>query len=536
MNTSMNLQRISVDRLKPAKYNPRKDLKPGDPAYEKIKRSLHEFGYVDPVIWNEVTGNIVGGHQRYKVLTAEGATEIDCVVVHIENPQEEKALNIALNKAVGEWEPVALADLLNDLKLSGYDVDATGFDAAEIDDLFSRVHDKDVRDDDCDIDPEQIEPFVQPGDIWLLGKHRMMCGDSTSEADVARLMDGDKANLVVTDPPYNVSYESADGKKIQNDSMADGQFYEFLLAAFRNMAAHMAEGGSAYIFHADTEGLNFRRAFKEAGFHISGVCIWVKNSLVLGRSPYQWQHEPVLFGWLPNGKHRWFADRKQSTIWNFDKPKRSKEHPTMKPIPLLAYPIKNSSAPNSIVLDLFGGSGSTLMACEQTDRICRTMELDPKYATAIVRGNIQLRGFRVCAAGNSGRAEERHRRACLSFGEGSEPPPFGGGLALFLPKRMKPGAGFCSGVVEFIKKTHEWMRAFDSQMLSYAHRPRDDDGFSGADCAAGGAGRVYGHHQREHYSQRDCSELQQSAAHVVESVYGAADGRAPAGHFADGGR
>lgn len=384
MNTSMNIQKISVDQLKPAKYNPRKNLKPGDPAYEKIRRSLHEFGYVDPVIWNEVTGNIVGGHQRYKVLVAEGATEIDCVVVHIENKQEEKALNIALNKAVGEWEPVALADLLSDLKISGYDLDITGFDAAEVDDLFSQVHDKDVHDDGCDIDPEQIEPFVQFGDIWMLGKHRMMCGDATSEEDVVRLMDGDSANLVVTDPPYNVAYESADGKKIQNDSMADGQFYEFLLAAFRNMAAHMAEGGSAYIFHADTAGLNFRRAFKEAGFHISGVCIWVKNSLVLGRSPYQWQHEPVLFGWLPNGKHRWFSDRKQSTVWNFDKPRRSKEHPTMKPIPLLAYPIKNSSAPNGIVLDLFGGSGSTLMACEQTDRICRTMELDPKYATAIV--------------------------------------------------------------------------------------------------------------------------------------------------------
>ena len=332
MNTSMNIQKISVDQLKPAKYNPRKDLKPGNPAYEKIRRSLHEFGYVDPVIWNEVTGNIVGGHQRYKVLVAEGATEIDCVVVHIENKQEEKALNIALNKAVGEWEPVALADLLSNLKISGYDLDITGFDAAEVDDLFSQVHDKDAHDDDCDIDPEQIEPFVQFGDIWMLGKHRMMCGDATSEEDVVRLMDG----------------------------------------------------GSAYIFHADTEGLNFRRAFKEAGFHISGVCIWVKNSLVLGRSPYQWQHEPVLFGWLPNGKHRWFSDRKQSTVWNFDKPRRSKKHPTMKPIPLLAYPIKNSSAPNGIVLDLFGGSGSTLMACEQTDRICLTMELDPKYATAIV--------------------------------------------------------------------------------------------------------------------------------------------------------
>ena len=383
MNTQMNLKRMSVERLKPAKYNPRKDLKPGDPAYEKIKRSLKEFGYVDPVIWNEVTGNIVGGHQRYKVLVAEGATEIDCVVVHVENPQEEKALNIALNKAVGEWEPVALADLLSDLQQSGYDLGATGFDPAEVDDLFSQVHDKEVKEDECGIDPDEVTPFVQPGDIWTLGRHRMMCGDSTKDADVDALMNGVKANLVVTDPPYNISYESADGKTILNDNMTDGQFYEFLLAAFRNMAAHMAEGGSAYIFHADTEGLNFRRAFKDAGFHISGVCVWVKESLVLGRSPYQWQHEPVLFGWLPNGKHKWFADRKQTTVWHFSKPKRSKEHPTMKPIQLLAYPIKNSSAPNGVVMDLFGGSGSTLIACEQTDRICRTMELDPKYASAI---------------------------------------------------------------------------------------------------------------------------------------------------------
>ena len=205
MDTNMNLQRIAVDRLRPAKYNPRKDLKPGDPAYEKIKRSLKEFGYVDPVIWNEATGNIVGGHQRYKVLVAEGATEIDCVVVHIESPQDEKVLNIALNKAVGEWEPVALADLLSDLQMSGYDLGATGFDAAEIDDLFSKVHDKDVKDDGCDIDPDEIKPFVEPGDVWTLGRHRMVCGDATSAADVALLMDGLKANLVVTDPPYNVS-------------------------------------------------------------------------------------------------------------------------------------------------------------------------------------------------------------------------------------------------------------------------------------------------------------------------------------------
>ncbi len=392
MNTSMNLQRIPIDRLKPAAYNPRKDLKPGDPAYEKIKRSLHDFGYVDPVIWNEVTGNIVGGHQRYKVLTAEGATEIDCVVVHIESPQDEKALNIALNKAVGEWEPKALADLLSDLQQSGYDVGATGFDAAEVDELFSQVHDKDVKDDDTALDAETIEPFVKVGDLWTLGRHKMLCGDATSEDDLNTLMGDVKANLVVTDPPYNVAYESADGKTIQNDSMADEKFYDFLLSAFRNWLPHLAEGASAYIFHADTEGLNFRRAFKEAGFHISGVCIWVKNSLVLGRSPYQWQHEPVLFGWLPNGKHKWFADRKQTTIWNYDKPKHSKEHPTMKPIPLLAYPIKNSSAPNGVVLDTFGGSGSTLIACEETDRICYTTELDEKYASVIVQRYVELVG------------------------------------------------------------------------------------------------------------------------------------------------
>ena len=190
MNTEMNLKKLPVGLLKPAKYNPRKDLRPGDPAYEKIKRSLHDFGYVDPVIWNEVTGNIVGGHQRYKVLLAEGVTEIDCVVVHIEDPQDEKALNIALNKAVGEWEPKALAELLADLQLSGYDLGATGFDAAEVDDLFSQVHDKDVKDDDCELDAAEVTPFVKPGDLWTLGRHRMLCGDATSADDVARLMDG----------------------------------------------------------------------------------------------------------------------------------------------------------------------------------------------------------------------------------------------------------------------------------------------------------------------------------------------------------
>lgn len=384
INVGMNIQTVNVKKMKPAAYNPRKDLKPGDPAYEKIKRSLTEFGYVDPIIWNEVTGNIVGGHQRYKVLTEEGATELQCVVVHIEKPEDEKALNIVLNKAVGEWEPVALADLLQDLQSADYDLGSTGFEPAEIDDLFSKVYDKDVNEDEPDVDVDTICSFVRPNDHWILGRHHMLCGDATKEEDLSALMGDVKANLVVSDPPYNVNYESSDGKTIQNDSMGNDEFYEFLLSAFKNWAAHLVKGASAYVFHADTEGVNFRRAFVDAGFHLSGVCVWVKNSMVLGRSPYQWQHKPVLYGWLPNGNHKWFSDRKQTTVWNFDRPVTSKLHPTMKPIQLVAYPIKNSTAPNAVVLDTFGGSGSTMIACEETDRICYTMEIDPKYATAIV--------------------------------------------------------------------------------------------------------------------------------------------------------
>ena len=328
----------------------------------------------------------MGGHQRYKVLTAEGATELQCVVVHIEKAEDEKALNIVLNKATGEWEPTALADLLQNLQSANYDLDSTGFDAAEIDDLFSKVFDKNVKDDEPDIDPDALNAFVLPGDHWHLGRHHLVCGDATSADDLNELMGDVRANLLLTDPPYNCDYvgKTKDALKIQNDKMEDAAFYQFILDAFNNIVPHLAQGASAYIFHADTEGLTFRRAFKEAGFHISGVCIWVKNTMVLGRSPYQWQHEPVLYGWLPNGNHKWFADRKQTTVWNFDRPTQSRLHPTMKPIPLLAYPIKNSTAPNAVVLDTFGGSGSTLIACEETDRVCYTTELDPKYASVIV--------------------------------------------------------------------------------------------------------------------------------------------------------
>jgi len=385
MKQEMIIRKVPVTDINPAKYNPRKDLKPGDPAYEKLKRSMTEFGYVEPIIWNEETGNIVGGHQRYKVLVAEGQAEVECVIVKM-TPEREKALNVALNKVTGDWEFEALADLIKDLEAQDFDVTLTGFDAAEIEDLFSQVHDKDATDDDYDVNKALEEAaFVKPGDVWLLGRHRLLCGDATKPEDVATLMDGKKANLVLTDPPYNVDFESASGLKIQNDKQDNDTFYAFLSSAFKNMAEHTAPGGSIYVFHADTEGLNFRKAFIEAGFHLSGVCIWKKNSLVLGRSPYNWIHEPILFGWLRGAKHKWFTGRSETTVWNYDKPKKNGDHPTMKPVPLLCYPIKNSSQVNGIVLDTFGGSGSTLIACEQIDRICHTMEIDPKYATVIVK-------------------------------------------------------------------------------------------------------------------------------------------------------
>ena len=392
MKQDMIIRKVPVTDINPAEYNPRKDLKPGDPAYEKLKRSMTEFGYVEPIIWNEETGNIVGGHQRYKVLVAEGHTEVECVIVKM-SAEREKALNVALNKVTGDWEFEALADLIKDLEAQDFDVTLTGFDAAEIEDLFSQVHDKDAKDDDYDVNKALEEAaFVKPGDVWLLGRHRLLCGDATKPEDVENLMDGKKANLVLTDPPYNVDFESASGLKIQNDKQDNDTFYSFLLAAFKNMAEHTAPGGSIYVFHADTEGLNFRKAFMEAGFHLSGVCIWKKNSLVLGRSPYNWIHEPILFGWLRGGKHKWFTGRSETTVWNYDKPKKNGEHPTMKPVPLLCYPIKNSSQVNGIVMDLFGGSGSTLIACEQIDRIAYTLELDPKYATVIVKRYIEQAG------------------------------------------------------------------------------------------------------------------------------------------------
>ena len=350
----MNIEKKNVKDLLPADYNPRKDLKPGDPEYEKLKRSIEQFGYVEPVIWNEKTGRVVGGHQRLKVLTDMGITEVDVVVVDMDT-EKEKALNIALNKISGEWDTEKLALVIADLQGTDFDVSLTGFDPEELEDLFRDDVKNGVKEDDFDVEAELKKPtFSKAGDLWMLGEHRLFCGDSTKPETFDLLMNGKKANLVVTDPPYNVD--------------------------------------SIYVFHSDSHGLAFRKAFEEAGFYLSGCCIWKKQSLVLGRSPYQWQHEPVLFGWKKKGKHQWYTGRKESTIWEFDKPKKNKDHPTMKPIALVSYPIMNSTMTGCLVLDPFGGSGSTLIACEQTGRVCYTVELDEKFCDVIVRRYIEQVG------------------------------------------------------------------------------------------------------------------------------------------------
>ena len=389
MKKTAELKVLPVSVLKPAEYNPRKKLKKGDKEYEKIKNSIEEFGFADPLVVN-ADMTIIGGHQRLTVAMDLGYTEVPCAVVDIDKVRE-KALNIALNKITGAWDEQMLADLLTDLKEADYDLDWTGFEAAEVEQLFSNIYDKQVKEDDFDVDEELKQPvFSKLGDLWVLGRHRVVCGDSTGEEVYTKLMDGQQANLVLTDPPYNVDVEETAGK-IMNDNMSDSDFYNFLLSAYRCMHANLADDGSIYVWHADTEGLNFRKAFKDAGFYLSGCCIWKKNSLVLGRSPYQWIHEPCLFGWKQKGKHQWYADRKQTTVWEYDKPRSSKDHPTMKPINLMSYPIKNSTMTNGIVLDPFLGSGSTLIACCETDRVCRGIELDPKFVDVIVKRYIEWR-------------------------------------------------------------------------------------------------------------------------------------------------
>lgn len=382
-----HFQKVPLDELVPYARNARTHSKE---QILQLRASIREFGFLNPCLIDK-DYNVIAGHGRIMAAREEGLTELPCVFAEHLTEAQKRAYIIADNRLAmnAGWDEEMLSVELSELEGADFSIDLLGFTDAELQKLIGGVE---TKEDDFDLTAAlEKASFVNPGDIWIVGRHRLLCGDATKAEEVEKLMDGKKANLILTDPPYAVSYKSSSGLSIKNDNLGKEEFYQFLLTAFENMVSVSETGASAYVFHADTEGLAFRRAFEEAGFHLSGVCIWAKDSLVLGRSPYQWSHEPILFGWTKKGKHKWYAGRSEKTIWHFDKPRRNENHPTSKPIDLLSYPIQNSSQANSIVLDLFGGSGSTLIACEQTDRVCYMAELDDKYASVILRRYVEFK-------------------------------------------------------------------------------------------------------------------------------------------------
>ena len=390
MNTTKDMQLVDINKLIPYANNARTH---SPEQINKLRSSLREFGFINPIIIDR-NFNIIAGHGRVMAAREENLKEVPCVFADHLTEAQKKAYIIADNRMALDagWDEEMLKVELEALNAQAFDLSFTGFDQDELEKLFRDENQEKVTEDDFDIDEELSKPAItHEGDLWTIGRHRLLCGDSTQKESFERLMKGDKANLVVTDPPYNVDYQGVAGK-IKNDNMRDEEFYTFILSAFNRIHENMASDASIYVFHADTEGLNFRKAFDEAGFHLSGCCIWKKHRLMIGHSPYQWQHEPCLYGWLKGGKHSWYADRKQSTIWEFDKPSKNDLHPTMKPIALIAYCILNSSMTNAIVLDPFLGSGTTMMASQQIDRSCYGIELDPKYCDVIVNRFIEMTG------------------------------------------------------------------------------------------------------------------------------------------------
>ena len=356
-----------------------------DGAVEAVAESIREFGFKVPII---IDGNniIIAGHTRLKAARRLALASVPCIVADDLTPEQIKAFRLADNKVgeLAEWDFVALEKELAELTAFDVDMSLFGFDEA----IFADMLDTDeiIEDEIPEID-EVNEPITKQGDIWRLGKHRLICGDSTKSSTVNRLIENEKVDLLLTDPPYNVAYEGGtkDKLKIQNDNMSDTAFYEFLKDAFNEADKVMKEGAAFYVWHADSEGLNFRLACKYQGWKVRQCLVWNKNALVLGRQDYQWKHEPCLYGWKDGAPHKWYSDRKQTTVLDFDKPLRNGEHPTMKPVELIAYQITNSTKENDLILDLFGGSGTTLIASEQTGRRCRIVELDPKYCDVIIK-------------------------------------------------------------------------------------------------------------------------------------------------------
>lgn len=373
---------MNIDKLIPYINNPRLN----DGAVDKVASSIKNFGFKNPIIIDK-DNEIIAGHTRLKAARKLGLDEVPTIKVEDLTDKQIKAFRIADNKTseFAEWDMELL-----EIELEGLEDEFTGFDLDELDDLFHEENE--VVEDDFEVEVPE-EPISKRGDIWQLGRHRLMCGDSTSEDDVATLMDGDKADMYLTDPPYNLNYtgKTKDALKIQNDTMANDDFRQFLVDAFAVANGVMKPGAVFYIWHADSEGYNFRGACFDTGWQVRQCLIWNKNSMVMGGQDYHWKHEPCLYGWKDGAGHLWNADRKQTTVLDFQRPTRNGEHPTMKPVTLFDYQIQNNTKGQDIVLDSFMGSGTTIMACEQNGRIAYGLELDPKYVDVIVNRYIKFK-------------------------------------------------------------------------------------------------------------------------------------------------
>ncbi|NBW22244.1 MAG: site-specific DNA-methyltransferase, partial [Caulobacteraceae bacterium] len=378
------IEQWAIDKLIPYARNSRTH---SDAQVAQIAASIKEFGFTNPVLIDG-EGGIIAGHGRVIAARKLGLSEVPCIRLEHLTEAQKRAYVIADNRLAlnSGWDTEMLKVEFADLQELGFDLELTGFDLDEIKELLAPVGTEGLTDPD-DAPPLPETPRTVPGDIWVMGKHRLLCGDSTSMDDLAKLCEGQLVDMWLTDPPYNVAYEgkTKDALKIKNDEMGDDQFRQFLRDAYTAADTVMKPGAVFYIWHADSEGYNFRGAAKDAGWTVRQCLIWEKSSMVMGRQDYHWKHEPCLYGWKEGAGHLWAADRKQTTILEFDKPSRNGEHPTMKPVALFEYQMLNNTKGGDIVLDSFGGSGTTLVAAEKNGRIAYLMELDPKYCDVIVK-------------------------------------------------------------------------------------------------------------------------------------------------------
>ena len=379
--------------------NPRNPNRHGESQINLLAKIIKAQGWRAPITVSKRSGFIVRGHGRLMAARKLGLEQVPVDVQEYESEAAEWADLIADNRLseLSDMDMGSLKDLLLDLDTGDFDMDLTGFDDKELEKLMLQFHVGEAEEDNFDVGTalEEIDiPKTKLGDMYKLGDHLVLCGDSTSLDEVKRLLGGGKSDMLLTDPPYNVEYtgKTKDALTIKNDKQGDDAFRQFLTDAFQNANEVMKPGAVFYIWHADSEGFNFRAACNEVGWKVRQCLIWNKNSMVMGRQDYHWKHEPCLYGWKDGAGHLWASDRKQVTVLDFERPSRSESHPTMKPVKLFAYQVSNNTKGEDVVLDLFGGSGTTIIACEQLNRKCYTMELDPKYCDVIIKRYIELKG------------------------------------------------------------------------------------------------------------------------------------------------